>query len=381
MSRIQVKGYNVIVPIELLDVNSIKFGNAKPTDNGFGMNVPVRYTYEGEEYMLSVVYPRRVMLFGFSKQEDLQDKSPVKKVTGYNLDISCLKEGDDPVLSKHLELDEFLMKHFYENRKKYGIAMATRETVYGVDKAGSCGIFARTVKYSTKKDKVSGEVTFLDYPPRIRMKLPVETSAVKEGDKVVDYVANFRSGSIGFFTKKDDDSRPQEVQIGPLYGSDPSRNVGPFTKGTEIRVLGSMTRVFVGQKAISMKPTIKQLIGFPSERLNPSECLIDGFDDVPIKKVVKMDLAGGDDTDDESVDQSSDVEPEVERPSPVRKSRRHVEEVEEEDSDEDAIVKVLDDDESVEAEGSDSDAPAEPSPPPKKKSGSGKKVSVNRSKK
>lgn len=115
MSRIQVDGFyfdnepddKIEVPIGLLDVNSIKFGN------------PNRYSYRGNEYTLYIVY-------GYTDPKVILDKL-VGKVTKYRINIPCLKENDDKVLSKHLKLDEYIMKRLCEIRKKNEVSASSTE--------------------------------------------------------------------------------------------------------------------------------------------------------------------------------------------------------------------------------------------------------------
>lgn len=259
----------IVVDFLDLDPEEFTFGPPKETKHG-GYFVPIRYRGKA----LYVRYAARTAPFGIgSNTEEKPEYKGVypdsKKITGFGIGVSCLKEyEEDPYYLKGQELDAFFMKACHENAQPWGIGSksTTFAMIEGDDHAGHFGKWKRLLKWSYKTDKQTKERTYLDYPPRFEFGVPTVsmTEDTIDGVKVQDAV--FKPVFFDLNGDKLDPVRYSEV------GS-------ALPKFSRVSVLAQWSTITIGTYGATMKPKVQQFKVFPSESLATDECLLNDEED------------------------------------------------------------------------------------------------------
>ena len=235
-----------------LDTSKISFTECKPmkTKEGTGsMGNSIGIRYEGKA--LLVEYPKMVTPFGVGTNTDMNNKN---NVTGYNLVLSLDTEYEnDPVYQKACELDEFFIDAIAQNAATWGLDDADRNDVAGKDERGKGGLWRRLLKWSMKKNETTNKKEYLEYPPRLELKLTAQIQG-QPGSQSATFSTNFF----------DERGRP----IKPVT-NDNAGDVCP--KFSEVQAIVSWNRLSQGSAyGVTFKPIAKQLRVYPREQL-PNE--------------------------------------------------------------------------------------------------------------
>lgn len=263
------------IVVDFLDLDTSKFSFADPKENSHGGKyVSLRY----DNKALYVRYGQtRTVPFGINENtgDEKEAKAEMwkdgKKVTGYGFAMSFQKEYEkDPYYIKARELDEFFIEKCIQNCVRWGLGgapgrPAAREVIAGYDEKGTGGSkWLYLVKWSKKKDKATGAVEYLPYPPRMEFTLKTDNPKITVG-------------ADGFKTQE---STFETV----IFDADGQQVIAPSSrdkddlipKFSRLSCVAQWTSFSLGVYGCSLKPKATQCRVYPSEsRPNNDQCMLD----------------------------------------------------------------------------------------------------------